>query len=83
MQKYKIYTTLILALIFGACSSTKNKTTINNGIKPCTKEYVPVCAEIKVECITAPCKPIKKTFSNMCVMRNSKNAKFLYKGSCR
>ena len=83
MNNYKIYTTLLLALSFSACSTTNYKAPIRNGIKPCTKEYVPVCAEVQVECIAAPCKPIKKTFPNMCVMQNNKNAKFLYKGSCR
>ena len=65
MQSYKIFTTLLLTLSFSACSSTKDKTPINNGMKPCTKEYMPVCAEVQVECIAAPCKPIKKTFPNM------------------
>ena len=90
MKNYKIYTTILLALSFSACSTTSSDTQTKpstsvhtGGIKPCTKEYVPVCAEVQVECIAAPCKPIKKTFPNMCVMQNSKNAKFLYKGFCK
>jgi hypothetical protein len=41
-------------------------------------EYKPVCAEIQVQCIKAPCEPIKKTFSNMCELEKNKLAKFLY-----
>ena len=33
----------------------------------CTKEYMPVCGQVQVECVRAPCPPIKETFSNKCV----------------
>ena len=52
-------------------------------IKPCTREYVPVCGEIQIECVTTPCEPIKKTFSNACVLGNNKHARLLYKGACK
>jgi len=52
-------------------------------MRPCTKEYVPVCAEVAIECITTPCEPIKQTFSNACVLSNNKKATFLYKGACK
>jgi len=32
----------------------------------CTMEYAPVCAEVQVQCVKAPCYPIKQTFSNTC-----------------
>ncbi|HPO11304.1 MAG TPA: hypothetical protein PLM63_01865 [bacterium] len=48
----------------------------------CTMEYDPVCAEVQIECIKAPCDPVYQTFSNMCQMRKNKLAKFLYKGRC-
>lgn len=32
----------------------------------CTKEYVPVCGQVQVQCIRAPCPPIMMTFSNKC-----------------
>lgn len=33
----------------------------------CTKEYMPVCAKVQVQCIKAPCNPILQTFSNTCM----------------
>lgn len=50
--------------------------------KACTKEYAPVCAEVQVQCITAPCPPIKETFSNKCVMENNSLAVFLHEWAC-
>lgn len=32
----------------------------------CTKEYMPVCGQVKVQCITTPCDTIMQTFSNKC-----------------
>lgn len=33
----------------------------------CITLYRPVCATVNIQCITAPCDPIKETFSNSCV----------------
>lgn len=33
----------------------------------CTMEYAPVCAEVQVQCIKAPCYPVPETFSNKCM----------------
>lgn len=49
----------------------------------CTMQYDPVCAEVQVQCVTAPCYPIKETFGNACMMEANKHAKFLYKGECK
>jgi hypothetical protein len=54
-----------------------------DSIIPCTREYAPVCAEVQVQCVTTPCEAVKKTFPNICVMRNNKQATFLYKGVCK
>jgi hypothetical protein len=32
----------------------------------CTKEYMPVCGQVQVECIKDPCYPIRQTFGNAC-----------------
>jgi len=32
----------------------------------CIEIYAPVCASVQVECVTAPCEPVKQTFSNSC-----------------
>lgn len=50
--------------------------------KACTKEYAPVCAEVQVQCIMAPCPPLKETFSNKCVMENNSLAVFLHEWAC-
>lgn len=48
----------------------------NGSQKPCTREFQPVCGEVQVQCIKAPCPPIKTTFSNRCEAENAgvKNA---------
>lgn len=33
----------------------------------CTREYMPVCANVQVQCIAAPCFPVQETFANRCV----------------
>ncbi len=32
----------------------------------CTEIYAPVCAVVEVQCVTAPCDPVKETYSNSC-----------------
>lgn len=32
----------------------------------CIEIYAPVCASVQVECITAPCYPVKQTYPNSC-----------------
>lgn len=32
----------------------------------CTEQYDPVCAAYQVQCITTPCNPVPKTYSNSC-----------------
>lgn len=49
----------------------------------CPAIYMPVCATIQVECITSPCPPIQKTFSNKCVMNGNNKARFLHEGMCK
>lgn len=53
----------------------------NNTI--CTMEYAPVCAEVQVQCIKAPCPPIQQTFWNKCQMQANSLAKFLYTWECK
>ena len=90
MKKITIFTTIILAFTYTACLSPVNeregkqalKNTKHQVVRPCTKEYIPVCAEVEVQCIKAPCKPVKQTFANACVLSSNRDAKFLYKGRC-
>ena len=60
--------------------TSSEKTPIEEDQQPviCTMEYAPVCAEVQVECVRAPCLPIKETFGNRCQMNANKKASFLY-----
>jgi hypothetical protein len=48
----------------------------------CTSVYSPVCVELQVQCIKAPCPAVKETFSNSCEAGKIKLGKILYKGEC-
>ncbi len=45
---------------------TTTTRSIVNEPRICTMEYAPVCTEVQVQCVKAPCYPIKQTFSNTC-----------------
>jgi len=45
----------------------------------CTMQYAPVCAEVQVKCINAPCPPIQQTFWNSCTAGKNK---ILYGWEC-
>jgi len=47
----------------------------------CTMQYAPVCGEVEVQCIKAPCLPVKQTFGNSC-MANAAEAKNITQGEC-
>ena len=47
----------------------------------CTQQYDPVCGEVEVQCIKAPCPPIKQTFSNDCFATIA-GAKNIVPGEC-
>lgn len=63
----------------GECSSTW----VVDEPKACTMDYNPVCAEVQVMCIRAPCPPLKQTFWNKCEMDANKIAVFLYNWECK
>lgn len=47
----------------------------------CTEENAPVCGEIQVQCIKAPCPPIRETYSNKCYARKA-GATVVKEGIC-
>ncbi len=49
--------------------------------KPCTREYKPVCGEVQVQCVKAPCPPLRTTFENRCLAENA-GAKNIADGAC-
>ncbi|MEM4637849.1 MAG: hypothetical protein QXK76_02380 [Candidatus Woesearchaeota archaeon] len=48
----------------------------------CTKEYMPVCGLVQVQCIRAPCEPIKQTFGNKCEACSNKLTISYTEGAC-
>lgn len=56
-------------------------TTMPSDEKPCTREYRPVCGEVEVQCIEAPCPPIKTSYPNRCMAEND-GAKNIEEGFC-
>lgn len=60
---------------------TEEITEIPGDEKPCTREYMPVCGKVQVQCIKAPCPPIDTTFSNRCMAENAK-ATDIADGAC-
>lgn len=49
----------------------------------CIEIYKPVCATVQIQCIRAPCDPIKQTFSNSCVACRNSLAKSYTEGVCK
>jgi len=54
---------------------------IQNYGRSCTTEYVPVCGEVEVQCVQAPCDPVQQTFGNKCELEKA-GAKFVHEGVC-
>ncbi len=48
----------------------------------CTKEYMPVCGQVQVECITTPCDPVTETFGNKCEACANARTISYYEGEC-
>ncbi len=65
----------------GTCDDSVNYTLPKKDLEPkiCTMEYAPVCAQVKVQCVTTPCNPVEQTFWNKCTAGDNK---ILYTGEC-
>lgn len=48
----------------------------------CATIYSPVCAKVNIQCIKAPCDPIKETFSNSCVACQNSLVESYVSGEC-
>lgn len=48
----------------------------------CATIYQPVCATVEIQCIMAPCNPIKETFSNSCEACRNGLVKSYTSGAC-
>jgi len=51
-------------------------------VDACVGIYKPVCANVRVECITTPCPPIKETFGNSCVACTNERVISYTEGEC-
>lgn len=48
----------------------------------CAQVYAPVCATVEIQCIRAPCNPIKETFGNSCEACRNSLVKSYTQGEC-
>lgn len=74
---------------FAACpgetptqSKTINCTPDQKGADACIEIYAPVCASVQIQCITTPCEPIEKTFSNSCFACSGYSVDSYVEGEC-
>ena len=52
------------------------------GADTCIELYAPVCASVQIQCITTPCEPIEKTFSNSCFACSEQSVDSYRAGAC-
>ena len=84
----KLPTITLLASLFIGCQSSsapiiKKEVTSMQAQGFCTKEYMPICATVQIQCLTTPCEATQTTFSNRCMMKQNKQATFLHQGKCK
>lgn len=60
-----------------ACTDEQRKADV------CVELYEPVCATVNVQCIKAPCDPIKETFSNSCTACINPLVESYTQGECK
>lgn len=63
------------------CLVTTNDKETSEVPTMCTMQYEPVCAEKQVQCVKAPCDPIKQTYGNSC-MAAADQAKVVAQWAC-
>lgn len=72
---------LFVSVFFVAlCAGFSQSNAASNSVA-CTMEYAPVCGSVQVQCVMAPCNPIRQTFSNSC-MAWASNATNVTAGAC-
>ena len=72
---------ILYILSFIIASLLGSMTYANEPISACTMQYSPVCWSVQVQCIRAPCYPIRQTFGNLC-MANMAKATDITIGEC-
>ncbi len=51
-------------------------------VDACIEIYQPVCATVKVQCVTTPCDPVQETFANSCKACKNSLVSTYTKGEC-
>ncbi len=51
-------------------------------VDACIEIYQPVCATVKVQCVTTPCDPVQETFANSCKACKNSLVSSYTKGEC-
>lgn len=52
-------------------------------VDACAEIYAPVCATVQIQCIKAPCYPIKQTFGNSCEACRDQLTSWYVPGECK
>ncbi len=73
---------MIFALSLLALMASPAQAAQRGGAVACTREYAPVCADVRQPCFIKPCKLRRKTFANACLARAA-GARIVYIGRCR
>lgn len=55
---------------------------VSGGMDACLDVYEPVCADVSVVCVAAPCDPVKQTFSNGCYACMNDRVESYVDGTC-
>lgn len=70
-----------LFLLIVLLSAGVSVVSAGSDIVACTTDYAPICGSVQVQCITAPCNPVRQTFGNAC-MANASHATNIMTGAC-
>ena len=67
---------------FEACSGGVVCSEDSRGVGACIEIYQPVCGDVRVDCITAPCDFVKETFPNSCFACLNERVNSYVDGEC-
>lgn len=73
---------------FAACPSSNATpkavtcTAEQKAAEACIEIYQPVCASVRVECVTTPCEPVRETFGNSCQACSEERVTEYTEGEC-
>lgn len=73
-----------LLLFLGAPAGSKVTECLpeQRDVDACIEIYQPVCASVRVECITTPCDPVEETYGNSCKACSNSRVTTYAEGEC-